>query len=435
MTYLHEGASRLTALVTLAAALAAPAAHAAEGPTEDSLWYYEIGGAEPVSAPANPSVVSVTLGGSAQLGLGYSCAKFDPVLAVTNILNDVKSGVDAMMNAMTAAASSAIAALPDGEYTAEGTIDDDGLGNGPVPVRLRLTVAGNGMQIDLAGSAAQAAGPVNCGLTQTVAAARVAYKLLICSDVSPNGGSFRALDVSAPEASIFNAQEPAPCGWYFTPLGLLIDLIVKALAPVMPERAAGAHYGDSMVITIAGTDPRQNHARYLMIEPTTGGWGAFDGGDGASSLINNVNGSFKDLPIEIFESKYPLRILEYSIRQDSGGAGRYRGGNGTSRKYRVEADSSLWLWFERSDTPAWGLFGGGDGEKPVVRIERPGEAPVECLKINDFSLPVGTIIHSLTGGGGGYGDAAERDPEAVREDLLDGFISEEHARSVYGYTG
>ncbi len=329
----------------------------------------------------------------------------------------------------------AIAALPDGEYTAEGTIDDDGLGNGPVPVRLRLTVAGNGMQIDLAGSAAQAAGPVNCGLTQTVAAARVAYKLLICSDVSPNGGSFRALDVSAPEASIFNAQEPAPCGWYFTPLGLLIDLIVKALAPVMPERAAGAHYGDSMVITIAGTDPRQNHARYLMIEPTTGGWGAFDGGDGASSLINNVNGSFKDLPIEIFESKYPLRILEYSIRQDSGGAGRYRGGNGTSRKYRVEADSSLWLWFERSDTPAWGLFGGGDGEKPVVRIERPGEAPVECLKINDFSLPVGTIIHSLTGGGGGYGDAAERDPEAVREDLLDGFISEEHARSVYGYTG
>ena len=112
MTYLHEGTSRLALLTILAAALAAPAARAAEGPTEDSLWYYEIGGAEPVSAPANPSVVSVTLGGSAQLGLGYSCGKFDPVLAVTNTLNDIKSGVDDMMNAMTAAASSAIAALP-----------------------------------------------------------------------------------------------------------------------------------------------------------------------------------------------------------------------------------------------------------------------------------------------------------------------------------
>ena len=100
------------ALVVLLATLRVGASHAAEGPTEDGLWYYEIGGAEPVSAPANPSVVSVTLGGSAQLGLGYSCGKFDPVLAVTNSLNNIKSGVDDMMNAMTAAASSAIAALP-----------------------------------------------------------------------------------------------------------------------------------------------------------------------------------------------------------------------------------------------------------------------------------------------------------------------------------
>ncbi|MCC7412112.1 MAG: integrating conjugative element protein [Gammaproteobacteria bacterium] len=102
----------LTALVVVFSTLSVGAAHAAEGPTEDGLWYYEIGGAEPVSAPANPSVVSVTLGGSAQLGLGYSCGKFDPVLAVTNSLNNIKSGVDDMMNAMTAAASSAIAALP-----------------------------------------------------------------------------------------------------------------------------------------------------------------------------------------------------------------------------------------------------------------------------------------------------------------------------------
>lgn len=346
----------------------------------------------------------------------------------------IRAARDEIFRQTEAKEREAIAGLPDGEYSAEGSIDDDGLGNGPVPVRLTVRVEGDSMTVDLNGSADQAAGPVNCGITQTVAAARVAYKLLICSDVPPNGGSFQALDVQAPVGSIFYAQEPAPCGWYFTPLGLLIDLIVKALANVMPERAAGAHYGDSMVITIAGSDPRNDDEFYLMIEPTTGGWGAFDGGDGANSLINNVNGSFKDLPIEIFESKYPLRILSYGIRQDSGGAGKYRGGNGTYREYLVESDAALWLWFERSETPAWGLFGGGAGKAPVVTIQRPGQETIERLKVNDVKLPAGSVIKSMTGGGGGYGDPAERSPELVREDLLDRYISPEHARNVYGFT-
>jgi len=346
----------------------------------------------------------------------------------------IRAARDEIFKQTEAKEREAIAALPDGEYSAEGSIDDDGLGNGPVPVKLTVRVTGNSMTVDLAGSADQAAGPVNCGITQTVAAARVAYKLLICSDVSPNGGSFQALDVQAPVGSIFYAQEPAPCGWYFTPLGLLIDLIVKALSPVLPERAAGAHYGDSMVITIAGSDPRNDDAFYLMIEPTTGGWGAFDGGDGANSLINNVNGSFKDLPIEVFESKYPLRILSYGIRQDSGGAGKYRGGNGTYREYLVESDAALWLWFERSETPAWGLFGGETGKAPVVTVQRPGQETIERLKVNDVKLPAGSVIKSMTGGGGGYGNPAERDPADIREDLLDGYISPEHAEQIYGYS-
>ena len=346
----------------------------------------------------------------------------------------IRAARDEIFKQTEAKEREAIAALPDGEYSAEGSIDDDGLGNGPVPVKLTVRVTGNSMTVDLAGSADQAAGPVNCGITQTVAAARVAYKLLICSDVPPNGGSFQALDVQAPVGSIFYAQEPAPCGWYFTPLGLLIDLIVKALSPVLPERAAGAHYGDSMVITIAGSDPRNDDAFYLMIEPTTGGWGAFDGGDGANSLINNVNGSFKDLPIEVFESKYPLRILSYGIRQDSGGAGKYRGGNGTYREYLVESDAALWLWFERSETPAWGLFGGETGKAPVVTVQRPGQETIERLKVNDVKLPAGSVIKSMTGGGGGYGNPAERDPADIREDLLDGYISPEHAEQIYGYS-
>ncbi len=326
----------------------------------------------------------------------------------------------------------AVQALPDGVYKANGYLDDDGLQSDPLLVNLELTVKGDAMTIDLAGSAAQARGPVNCGITQTIAAARVAYKLLICSEVSPNGGSFRPLEVTAPERTIFSAQEPAACGWYFSSLGLLIDLVIKALAPALPDKVAAAHYGDSMVITVAGEDPRNDNEFYLMIEPTTGGWGASNGRDGESSLINNVNGSFKDIPVEIFESKYPLRLLSYGIRIDSGGPGKYRGGNGTYREYEVRTDSELFLWFERSKTTAWGLFGGDDGLPPCVSVDVPGEDTAEYLKISGVPVKNGTIIRSVTGGGGGYGVAFERDPEAVRQDVIDGFVSIQHARSAYG---
>lgn len=326
----------------------------------------------------------------------------------------------------------AVRAVPDGVYYAEGYLDDDGLGSDPLLVNLKLTVKDDAMAIDLAGSAEQARGPVNCGFTQTVAAARVAYKLLICSEVSPNGGSFRPLEVTAPKRTIFSAEEPAACGWYFSSLGLLIDLVIKALAPVMPERAAGAHYGDSMVVSVAGLDPRNDDEFFFMIEPTTGGWGASQGRDGESSLINNVNGSFKDIPVEIFENKYPLRLLSYGIREDSGGIGKYRGGNGTYREYLVQADSDLFLWFERSKTTAWGLFDGEDGLAPNVIVQRPDEDTLEVLKINGIKVRSGTVIKSLTGGGGGYGKPFERDPEAVRQDVIDGYVSMGHARTAYG---
>jgi len=325
----------------------------------------------------------------------------------------------------------AVRALPDGLYRAAGFLDNDGLGGGPLPVRLALTVSGDSMTVDLAGSAPQATGPVNCGITQTIAAARVAYKLLICSDVSPNGGSFRPLSVLAPDGTIFSAREPAACGWYFSSLGLLIDLVIKALAPIMPDRAAGAHYGDSMVVTIAGRDPRRDGAFFLMVEPTTGGWGASQDRDGQSSLINNVNGSFKDIPVEVFEAKYPLRLLRYGILPDSGGVGARRGGNGTYREYLVESDAELFLWFERSVTTAWGLFGGGAGSKPVVIVERPGQERLELLKVNGVKVPKGTVIRTRTGGGGGYGEAVERDPAAVRDDVIDGYVSPAHARAAY----
>ena len=163
-------------------------------------------------------------------------------------------------------------------------------------------------------------------------------KLLINPERPVDGGTFKTLEVRAPERSIFAAEEPAACQWYFSSLGLLIDLVVTALAPAVPEMVAAAHFGDSMVAYLSGTDPRRGGQPFLYVMPHAGGWGAFEGGDGEDGLINNVNGGFKDYPVEIFEVKYPALIRSYGFRPDTGGPGRFRGGCGLHRTFEVVED-------------------------------------------------------------------------------------------------
>lgn len=326
----------------------------------------------------------------------------------------------------------AVAAIPDGVFMAEGCLDSDGLSDEPVPVKVTVTIKGSDMTIDLTGSSLQRRGATNCGRAQTISACRVAYKAIIQPQAPINGGTFRALQVVVPPASVFDAQEPAAVSWYFSHLGLLIDLVQKALAPVLPDRTAAAHFGDSMVVTVAGIDPREK-VPFLSVEATVGGWGGFQANDGQNALINNVNGDFKNLPIEVQESKYPITIQRYALRPDSEGPGRSRGGLGAIREYRVEApESYLYLWWERSKCPGWGILGGGDGAPPVV-VVNPG-IPEEkyLLKVNGLKLGAGAVVSACTGGGGGYGNPFERDPQKVREDVIDGYISLEGAESRYG---
>jgi len=328
-----------------------------------------------------------------------------------------------------------IAQIPDGVYSAEGVLDNDGIDlDTPVPIRLKITVSGEEIDFDVTESADQTVGPVNCGVAQAISALRVGYKLLISPDLPGNGGSFRTMTTQVREGSVLGARSPAACQWYFSHLGLLIDMVARALAPALPDRVAAASHGDSMIILTAGVDPRVGR-EFVSLEATLGGWGAWHGSDGESALINNVNGSLKDIPIEVFETRYPWRITEYRIRPDSGGSGRWRGGNGVIRQYEALTDLTVSLWFERSRQPAWGLFGGEDAVGPEVVINpgRPDER--RMLKANGLALRKGDVVRCATGGGGGYGDPTERAADDVRADVLDGYISAEAALTRYGIAG
>lgn len=324
----------------------------------------------------------------------------------------------------------AIAKLADGTYRREGFLDDDGIGSEPVKVALTLTIEGERMIVDLDGTSGPVAGSVNCGAVQTKSLLRLAYKTMINPERAITGGSFETMTVRIPDECMFNAKEPAACEWYFTGLGLLADLMISCMSEAIPERATAAHYGDSMVAAFFSVDP--GRGQWMAIEPTAGGWGARADGDGESALINLVNGAFRNISAEVYETKFPVRIEEFSLRRDSCGAGRWRGGCGVVRKYRLLEDCSGALWFERSRTPAWGLRGGGAGKGPQNRITLPDGTVDQPLKMRAREFPEGTLVETETGGGGGYGDPMARPFQEVQTDVRRGFVSIEEAGKQYG---
>lgn len=294
-----------------------------------------------------------------------------------------------------------VSSIPDGVYTGSGFMDNDGIVLGhPIKIPIKITVTGDKLTVDLTESPDSTVGPINCGRAQAVAAVRVAYKLLFAPERSFDGGCFRNVEVLTRPGSVHHAEEPAPCGWYYTTLGLLVDLFISAFSEVLPERVTAAQFGDSMITYFAGKDLRGTD--YLCVEAHAGGWGASNRADGSDGLINVLNGSFRNTPVEALEARYPITVTQYSIRQGSGGAGRHRGGNGIVRSYRFEEATQLFLWLDRSVTPAWGLAGGSAGKAPRVEINGSVQRS-DLLKVNGLWLEAGDELKVLTGGGGGFG--------------------------------
>jgi len=316
-----------------------------------------------------------------------------------------------------------IRSIPDGVYTAQGFSDNDGVTEDPVLSKVSVTIDGDRMIVDTTGSSAQRPGNLNTGYANTVSAVRLALALLYpASEPDINDGSFRAIDVRAEPGSIYAAEAPAPC-MRPHPVMLLIDLIIKALSDVLPDHVAAGLPGDSWNIFLMGTDPATGKP-FTSGEALDGGWGASAQGDGPSAVIHSAAGDFRNMPVETLEHRTPVRINRLELGVDSGGAGRFRGGQNVIKEYEALVDMTVTLHFDRSKTPEWGLFGGEPGAAPVVTVFNAGHPDGFVIrKVEQLPLRRGDRFVAETGGGGGYGPPSERSREGVADDIADHVVS------------
>ena len=324
-----------------------------------------------------------------------------------------------------------VARLPDGVYEANGSLDDDGLiKDDPVKLHAKVTVKDGHMVIDLSGCSGERKAAIN---SRTLAGARVAYKALTAPLEPVNEGSFRALDVIIPEGNIMMARFPAPMSGWSAVVPTVVDTIVAALAPAMPDRVPAGHHGllgGAMVFF--GNHP-QTSKRFVVQSLEGGGWGGRPMEDGESGTVSVCQGDVRNGSIEGIELKCPVLVEARAMRADSCGAGKYRGGLGLDVRVRNLVEGR-WNFehTKRQKCPPWGLWNGKAGEFGGYLMRLPGEQDFTPMRGSHVAVPIGSEAIVRTGGGGGWGDPLERDPKAVQHDVAEEFISAEAALRDYG---
>jgi N-methylhydantoinase B len=349
-------------------------------------------------------------------------------------------GVQAVHEAMAEAhrrseqlARGAIARLPRGIFEAEDFMDDDGVGSGPIPIRVRVGIDEDRVVADFTGTSAQVRGPVNCTRSGLVSGIRTVFKAITDPSEASTDAWFRPFEIVCPPGTVFTAERPAPVALYFEATEAATDLVWKALAPVLPEVLTAGSFVSVCATSVACTHPDTGDST-LLVEPQAGGWGASAVKDGEHGLVSVGDGETYVIPAEVCEQRYGIRVERFGLDVVEGaGAGRRRGGRGLVREYRLLTDGSLTVGFGRHRFPPWGVDGGREGSVNYVEVvPADGSAPRRFGKVARMPLQAGDLIRLVTGTGGGHGDPREREPELVAEDLADGIITKREAREVYG---
>jgi len=295
----------------------------------------------------------------------------------------------------------AIATIPDGAYEAEDALDDDGVGSNPVPIRVRVLVKGDSAVVDFSGSAPQVAGPINAVEAITISAVSYVFRCLVGAEVPASAGLMEPIKVIAPAGTVVNANPPASvAGGNVETSQRVVDVLLKALSKALPERIPAASQGTMNNLTIGGIDSR-NGQEFSYYETVAGGMGARPNLDGMSGVHTHMTNSL-NTPAEAMEYSYPLRVREYRLRQQSGGRGKHRGGDGVIREIETLVPARMSLLADRRKHGPYGLAGGEDGKTGTNVIVRNGKKEEVPAK-GSHELQAGDRIRIETPGGGGWG--------------------------------
>lgn len=334
-----------------------------------------------------------------------------------------------------------ISEIPDGDYTAEGWLDDDGRNRDKqLKVKVTVRVRGDEVEVDLTGSADQTPTAYNVPFEgSTKVAAYAGFRKLLLdaatSDtrVPSNEGSFRPIKVTAPLGSIFNPKAPASAEARFTQCNRMIDLIIRALAPVMPEKVIAGSSASISFAAYSGVRPSGDY--WVFLEVNEGAYGGRPQSDGPD-CIDNLMANTRNNPLEDLAMHIPMICDRYELRDDMPpGAGEYRGGIGVVKAQRVLTPAFITHESERHTDAPWGIFGGLDGAVgrcTITNPTRPGDLRDMPSKFSGLAVEANDVMTYYSPNGGGYGDPLNRPALKVLEDVLDGFCTPERAREVYG---
>jgi N-methylhydantoinase B len=348
---------------------------------------------------------------------------------------EVERNIDSLLDYSEARIRAAIGEVPNGVYRGEDMVDSDGVSGEPVRVVVEVTVEDEEVTFDFSECEDQRWGACgNAYQACTHGAARVAMKCLFGPEIEPNDGFYRPLKIITRPGSVTHAVAPAP-GTTWDNIGrAIMEAIFFALAPALPDRVSAGIFGGVQAMAIAGDVPGTGEP-YIHFMPYAGGWGGRATMDGINALCPLLNGDNFNVPCEVIEAKFPLRVEQSGLIPDSGGPGTFRGGLGVRIDYRIQSENAtVSASLARFKFAPPGLFGGGSGMRSALMLNLGTDDEENRPLMGGVLVENDRVVSHQCGGGGGYGDPKEREESRVRDDVLDGYVSRQAAHRDYGYT-